>query len=103
MARSRALAVEMSGAFRSACACRRVTHLPDLTPIDCALLTRAMPAADSGASSALSVACTAGVRMADMQKHGRKSQSLRRQLSRIRAPCGDRRLRRERARTSAHR
>jgi hypothetical protein len=33
----------MFGAFRSACACRRVGHLPDLTPIDFALFTRAMP------------------------------------------------------------
>jgi hypothetical protein len=36
-----------------------------LTPIDFALFTRAMPAAGSGASSPLSVAATAGVRMAD--------------------------------------
>src|ERR1039458_8097128 len=57
--------VVMSGAFRSAWAWRRVSHLPDLTPIDFALFTRAMPAAGSGASSPLSVAATAGVRMAD--------------------------------------
>src|ERR1022692_4041269 len=37
--------VVMSGAFRSAWAWRRVSHLPDLTPIDFALFTRAMPAA----------------------------------------------------------
>src|ERR1035438_534448 len=57
--------VVMSGAFRSAWDWRRVSHLPDLTPIDFALFTRAMPAAGSGASSPLSVAATAGVRMAD--------------------------------------
>jgi hypothetical protein len=33
--------------------------LPDLTPIDFALFTRAMPAARSGASSRWSVAATA--------------------------------------------
>src|ERR1022692_2489269 len=44
MARSRGpLVVAMSGAFRSAWACRRVSHLPDLTPIDFALFTRATP------------------------------------------------------------
>src|ERR1035441_10055667 len=43
----------------------RMTLFPYLTPIDFALFTRAMPAAGSGASSPLSVAATAGVRMAD--------------------------------------
>jgi hypothetical protein len=57
----------MSGAFGSAWACRRVSHLPDLTPIDFALFARALPAANSGASSPLSVAATAGLRMADMR------------------------------------
>ena len=58
------LVVVMSGAFGSAWACRRVSHLPDLTPIDFALFPRAMPAANSGAGSPWSVAATAGVRMA---------------------------------------
>ena len=67
MARSHIpLVVEMSGTFRSAWACRRVSHLPDLTPIDFALFTRSMPTGDAGASRALSVAATAGVlRIAD--------------------------------------
>jgi hypothetical protein len=42
--------------------------LPDLTPIDFALFTRAMPAAVSGASSSLSVAATASGRMADLNR-----------------------------------
>ena len=42
--------------------------MPDLTPIDFALFTRAMPAAVSGASSSLSVAATASGRMADLNR-----------------------------------
>ena len=57
----------MSGAFRSACACLSDSQLPALTPMDFALFTRAMPAANSGASSPLSVASTASLRMADMR------------------------------------
>jgi hypothetical protein len=45
MARSRIpLVVEMSGTFRSAWACRRVRHLPDLTPIR----LRALHSVDAG-------------------------------------------------------
>jgi hypothetical protein len=56
-----------------------------------------MPAASSGASRPLPVAATAGVRMADVRM---MSQVLYRQVRRIRVPCGDRRLRRECARTA---
>ena len=41
-----------------------MSQVPDLTPIDFALFPRAMPAASSGAGRPLSVAATAGVRMA---------------------------------------
>ena len=59
MAESRASwAVVMSGAFRGACACRRVGQLPDLTPMDFGLLARAMPAGSFGGSWPLSVAAT---------------------------------------------
>jgi len=37
----------MSGAFGSAWACRKLSPLPDLAPMDYALFTRAMPAAGS--------------------------------------------------------
>jgi hypothetical protein len=57
----------MSGAFRSACACFSVSQFPARTPMDFALFTRWMPAANSGASSPLSVASTASLRMADMR------------------------------------
>jgi len=40
--------------------------LPDLTPIDFALFTRALPAASTGTRRPLSVAATAGARMADV-------------------------------------
>jgi hypothetical protein len=50
-----------------ACACRSDSQFPARTPIDFALFTRAMPAASSGASSPLSVASTASLRMADMR------------------------------------
>ena len=62
----RPLSVVMSGAFGSACARRRVGQFPMRTAMDFALFTRAVPAASSGASSPLSVAATAGVRMADL-------------------------------------
>src|ERR1035441_6389167 len=56
MAESRASwAVVMSGAFRGACACRRVGQLPVHTPIDFALFTRPMPAVNSGARRPLCV------------------------------------------------
>ena len=68
MARSRRpLVVVMSGAFRSAWACFSDSQLPARTPMDLALFTRWMPAASSGASSPLSVASTASLRMADMR------------------------------------
>src|ERR1039458_2617902 len=68
MARSRRpLVVVISGAFRSACACRRVSQFPARTPMDLALFTRWIPAASSGASRPLSVASTASLRMADMR------------------------------------
>jgi hypothetical protein len=60
----------MSGAFGSAWAGRRASQLLDLTPIDFALFTRAMPAANSGASRPLSVAATAGVRDRDARRAG---------------------------------
>jgi len=37
----------MSGAFGSAWVCRRVSQLPDPTPIDFALFIRSIPAANS--------------------------------------------------------
>jgi len=92
----------MSGAFRSVWVCRSVGHVPDLTPMDFALFTPAMPAASSGTSRPLPVAATAGARMADEATRNRsdapRSQALHRHLRRIRVPCGDRRLHRESAR-----
>ena len=68
MARSRRpFIVVVSGAFRSACACRNDNQFPVRTPIDFALFTRAMPAAGSGASSPLSAASTASFRTADIR------------------------------------
>ena len=71
-------------------ACRRVSQVPDPTPIDFALFPRAMPAASSGADRPLSVAATVSLRMADMRM---VSQAPYRQLRPIRPPCGSRRLR----------
>jgi hypothetical protein len=51
--------VVMSGAFTATAPAAGWASLPDLTPIDFALFTRAMPAARSGASSRWSVAATA--------------------------------------------
>ena len=45
-------------------------RLPDLTPIDFALVTRAMPAARSGASRPMPVAATARGRMGDAISEG---------------------------------
>src|ERR1035437_10174184 len=65
MARSRRpIVVVMSGAFRRACACFSDSQFPVRTPIDFALFTRAMPAANSGASSPLSAASAASFRTA---------------------------------------
>ena len=65
----------MCGAFGSPCTCRWVGQLPDPTLIGSALFPRAMPAASSGASRALSVAATARGRMGEMR---RVSQALHR-------------------------
>src|ERR1017187_263154 len=68
MARSRRpLVVVMSGALRSAWACLSESQLPARTPMDLALFTLWMPAACSGASSPLSVASTASLRIADIR------------------------------------
>ena len=68
MARSRSpLVVVISGTLRSVCACFSDSQFPIRTPIDFALFTRWMPAANSGASSPLSVASTASLRIADMR------------------------------------
>src|ERR1017187_9445920 len=68
MARSRRpFSIVVSGALRSAWACFRESQLPARTPMNFALFTRWMPAANSGASSPLSVASTASLRMADMR------------------------------------
>jgi hypothetical protein len=65
----------MSGAFRSACACFSDSQFPMRTPIDFALFTQAMPAANSGASSSLSAASAAvdspGNRGGDAVQHQR--------------------------------
>jgi hypothetical protein len=57
--------VEMSGALRSVCACRRdsATRMP----VEFTLFTRAIPAANSGASSPLSAASAASLRIADIR------------------------------------
>jgi hypothetical protein len=60
------LVVAISGAFGSACDCGRVSQVQDLTPIDFALLTRAVLAASCGASGPLSVAATVRLRIGDM-------------------------------------
>jgi hypothetical protein len=52
MARSRSpFSVVMSGAFSSVWACLSDSQFPARTPMDFALFTRWMPAANSGASS----------------------------------------------------
>jgi hypothetical protein len=68
MARSRSpFFVAISGALRSACACRSESQFPTRMPVDFTLFTREMPAASSGASSPLSDASTASLRMADIR------------------------------------
>jgi hypothetical protein len=65
MARSRRpFVVVMSGALRRACACFSDSQFPVRTPIDFALFTRAMPAANSGANRPLSAASAANFRTA---------------------------------------
>jgi hypothetical protein len=58
---------KMSGASRSACACISDSQFPARTPIDFALFTREIPAANSGANNPLSVASTASLRIADIR------------------------------------
>src|SRR5579862_8984101 len=58
--------VPMSGALRRLCACFNDSQLPMRMPTDFALLTRAMPAASSGASSPSSAASAASLRIADI-------------------------------------
>jgi len=89
MARSRSpFVVVMSGALRSAWACFSDSQFPARTPMDLALFTRWMPAANSGASSPLSVASTASFRMADIltmindEPSPRSSKGLRARRSR---------------------
>jgi hypothetical protein len=67
MARSRnPRTVVMSGALSSACACRCDNQLPTRMPVDFTLFTRLMPWANSGASSPLSAASAASLRIADV-------------------------------------
>jgi len=67
MARARGpLVVAMSGAFRSACACWRAGHSPDLTPIAVAALPARDAGGPSGARRPLPVAATA--RRADCRR-----------------------------------
>ncbi len=64
MARSRSpFVVAVSGALSSACACRSESQFPTRTPVDFTLFTRVIPAANSGASSPLSAASTASLRI----------------------------------------
>jgi len=56
----------MSGALRSACACRCDSQFPTRMPVDFTLFTRLMPGANSGASRPLSVASAASLRIADI-------------------------------------
>jgi hypothetical protein len=68
MARSRRpFTVVMSGALRRLCAWRTDSQLPMRMPTDFALLTRAIPAASSGASRPLSAASAASLRIADIR------------------------------------
>jgi len=68
MARSRTpFNVEISGVLRSVWACRNDSQFPTRMPTDFALFTRVMPAANSGASSPLSAASTASLRIADIR------------------------------------
>jgi hypothetical protein len=67
-------------------ACRRVSQLPDLTPIDFALFTQAMPAASSGARRPLSVAATASARGDARRAEGPASMICRRAASRTNTP-----------------
>ena len=67
MARSRSpRTVVISGALSSACACRSDSQFPTRMPCVFALFTRLMPAASSGASSPLSAASAASLRIADI-------------------------------------
>jgi hypothetical protein len=68
MARSRnPFKVVMSGALRRLWACRIESQFPTRTPVDFTLFTRLIPAANSGASSPLSAASAASLRIADMR------------------------------------
>ena len=58
------LFVDMSGAFKSVCACRTDSQFPTRTPFGLAPFTRVIPAANSGASRPLSAASTASFRTA---------------------------------------
>jgi hypothetical protein len=67
MARSRSPAIVVkSGALSSACACRWDNQFPTRMPVDFALFTRLIPCANSGASSPLSAASAASLRIADI-------------------------------------
>ena len=67
IARSRRpFVVVESGAPNSACACRSDSQFPVRMPTDFTLFTRLMPAARSGASSPLSTASPASLRIADI-------------------------------------
>ena len=56
-----------SGALSRLCAWRTDSQLPVRMPTDFALLTRAIPAANSGASNPLSAASAASLRIADIR------------------------------------
>src|ERR1035438_10243126 len=56
--------VAISGALRSACACRSESQFPRRTPLEATPFTRVIPFASSGASSPLSAASTASLRTA---------------------------------------
>ena len=58
--------VEISGALRSACACRWDNQFPVRTPFERTLFTLAIPDASSGASIPLSAASAASLRIADI-------------------------------------
>jgi hypothetical protein len=78
IARSRSpFFVAVSGALRSACACRSDSQFPTRTPFDLAPLTRVMPTASSGSSSPLSAASTASLRTAVMRTLIETEPSLR--------------------------
>ena len=61
----------------SAWACRSDSQLPTRMPADFTLFTRLMPAANSGASSPLSAASAASLRIADMRMMIEDEPSLR--------------------------